>query len=174
MSVAGMLRKFKFGFHHGEDWFAFGPAARFSFEFYNEKYRLADVRHSREATLEGLILGEAMKCTTLYTEAFTHAVGKWDTIKAMNSPLFDELSSITKNRLELSSRVLKKRLVVLNERLKSFSFPSVFAGIASSATADEAKLVRFKNWKIELREDAQVFHLLLHHSSWAVAAKGSQ
>ncbi len=176
MSIAGMLRKFKFGFQDGEDWFTYGPAARVSFDFYNEKYRLADVRHSREATLEGLILGEAMKCPALYNEAFTHAVGKWDTIKEMKSPLFDELSSITKDRLELSSRVLKKRLVVLNERLKTFSFPSVFAGIASSATADEAKLVRFKNWRLNYERMRKFFisYYITLHGQWPPKARSKK
>ena len=176
ISIAGILRKFRFGFHEGEDWLTFGHDARLCFDFYNGKYRLADVRHSREATLEGLILGEAMKCTALYSEAFTHAVGKWDTIKAMKSPLFNELSSITRNRLELSSRVLKNRLVVLNERLQSFSFPSVFAGIASSATADEAKLVRFKNWKLNYEKMRKffIFYYITLHGQWPPKARSKK
>jgi hypothetical protein len=154
LSIAAMLKKFEFTNFDGS---TFGEAAVPSFGRYLEEEQLADVRDSRQATLEGLILGEAMRSVELYNEAFSHATGKWDAIKEMKSPLFNELSATTRTRLENSSRQLKTRVHTVNERLIAFEFPSLFAGIGSSATSTESKLVRFKSWKVNFERFRKAF-----------------
>jgi hypothetical protein len=173
LSIAAMLKKFEFTNFDGS---TFGEAAVPSFGMFLEEQQLADVRDSREATLEGLILGEAMRSVDLYNEAFSHAAGKWDAIKGMKSPLFDELSTTTRTRLENSSRQLKTRLHTVNERLTAFEFPSLFAGIGSSTTATESKFVRFKNWKVNFERFRKV--LLSYYTSlygqWPPKAKSKK
>ncbi|PMD32544.1 hypothetical protein L207DRAFT_176143 [Hyaloscypha variabilis F] len=142
--IARQLKKLEFVNYDGT---TFGEQAEASFSFYLEELHLADVRNSREATLEGLILGEAMKCSELYNEAFSHAAGKWDAIQKLKSPLLNDLSTVTRTRLDNSSRQLKSRLQTANLRLSNFDFPSLIAGIGSSTSSDAYKMIHFKNWK---------------------------
>lgn len=94
-----------------------------------------------------MILGENMRSVELYNEAFAHAAGKFDQIKGLSSPLYDELSTTTRDKLEKSSIALNNRLNAMRDRLSEFQFPSLFSGIGASTTSDESKIVRFKEWK---------------------------
>lgn len=173
ISIIEMLKKLEYSNYDGT---SFGESAQASFAFYLEKQQLADVRHSREATLECLILGEAMKCADLYNEAFSHAAGKWDAIQTMKSPLFHDLSTMTRTRLDNSSRQLKNRLQAINERLTNFDFPSLFAGISSSTSSDEFKMIHFKNWRLDyenLRKAVRSYYSNLH-GQWPPKAKSKK
>ncbi|KAE9382246.1 hypothetical protein N431DRAFT_321817 [Stipitochalara longipes BDJ] len=172
-SVAAALKQFRYINFDGT---TYGEPAEASFSFYMEEQRLADVRHSREATLEGLILGEAMKCTELYNEAFSHAAGKWDAIQRLKSPLLNDLSTVTRTRLDNSSRQLKSRLRTVNQRLTNFDFPSLVAGIGSSTSSDEYKMIHFKNWKPDydnFRKAVRTYYSDLH-GQWPPKAKSKK
>jgi hypothetical protein len=144
LQVAGLLREFGFSSYDGS---SFGEPVDLAFDSCLEQSGLADVRHSREKTIEALILGEQMRSWSLYNEGFTHAVGKYDAIMEMKSPLFINVSSDTRSRLERAHLDLVRRQENVNLRLESFEFPSLFAGIASSTTNDDFKQVRFKEWQ---------------------------
>jgi hypothetical protein len=162
LSIAAVLKKFEFSNLDGS---TYGESAAFSFGFYVEEQHLADVRSSREATIEGLILGEQMRSVELYNEAFAHAAGKYSAIKGINSPLFDELSTLTRTRLENSARELSSRQHSTELRLNDFDFPSLFAGIGNSATSEESKIVRFKYWKsnyLSFRKQVLSYYKDLH------------
>lgn len=146
LAIAKLLKQFEFS---NDDGSTYGEAANASFNFYVDNLKLADVRDSREKTIEGLILGERMRCASLYYEAYTHAVGKYSALKSMNSPMFDEISSITLKRLERSYYDLSQRQQAADYRVSNFEVPSLFAGIAASTSSAEAKFVRFKQWKNE-------------------------
>ncbi|TVY62284.1 hypothetical protein LSUE1_G008924, partial [Lachnellula suecica] len=144
MKIGFMLSKFDFcNFDHT----TFGESASASFDFYLDDLRMLDVRSSREKTIEGIILGEAMRSSELYTEAFTHAVGKYSFIMQMDYPIFKEISPATKTRLERAHQELLGRQQAASLTLTDFNFPSIFAGIAASTMSEESKYVRFKAWK---------------------------
>lgn len=145
LQIAALLREFEFSSPDGS---SFGEAVDVAFGFYVGQLALADVRHSREKTIEALVLGERMKSQELYTEGFAHAVGKYTAILDIKSPLFDLLSVSTRNRLERAHLDLLGRQANVNNRLESFEFPAVFAGIASSTSHPEYRNVRFKEWRI--------------------------
>ncbi|KAF9879124.1 choriogenin Hminor [Colletotrichum karsti] len=126
---------------------SFGEAVDLSFSFFMEQMSLADVRHSREKTLESLVLGERMRSMELYNEAFAHAVGKYTAIMDLRSPLFEQVSAYTRQRLERAHLDLVNRQHSVNVRLEQFEFPSLFAGIASSTSDPELKAIRFKVWQ---------------------------
>ncbi|KAI8282197.1 hypothetical protein K4K59_008022 [Colletotrichum sp. SAR11_240] len=126
---------------------SFGESVDLSFGFFMEQLALADVRHSREKTLESLILGERMRSMELYNEAFAHAVGKYTAIMELHSPLFEQVSAYTRQRLERAHLDLVNRQHSVNVRLEQFEFPSLFAGIASSTSNPELKAIRFKVWQ---------------------------
>lgn len=158
MSIAAALKKFEFC---GIDGTTFGEAADSSFGFYLAATTLADVRNSREKTVENLLLAERMRCSALYNEAFAHAVGKLDAIISMDSPVFKELSATTQLQLEQSRRDLVKLQQAAGFRLTDFDFPSMFSGIASSTSSSESKIIRFKNWKanyISMRKQVLSFY----------------
>ena len=111
------------------------------------EFKVADVRYSREKTIEAIILGERLKHWPLYNEGFVHAVGKYDDIKGLRSPKFPLISSSTQQRMERSTLDLSVRLRNVRQRLDDFYFPSLFAGFANSSTSSESKIVRFKAWK---------------------------
>lgn len=125
----------------------FGEVAASSFDCYVDELVLADVRYSREKTIEAIVLGEKLRSLSLYTEGFVHAAGKFDSIKAMESPKFDMISSKTATRLARASMDLDNREATINGKLKDFEFPNIFAGIMNSAMASEGKLVSFKKWR---------------------------
>ncbi|WYZ34541.1 hypothetical protein EsH8_I_000817 [Colletotrichum jinshuiense] len=144
LQISKLLKEYGFTNADGS---SFGEAVDLSFGFFTEQLSLADVRHSREKTLESLILGEEMRSMDLYNEAFAHAVGKYTAILDLNSPLFEQISLYTRQRLERAHLDLLNRQHNVNVRLEQFEFPSLFAGIASSTSSPELKAIRFKVWQ---------------------------
>ncbi|KAF1844237.1 uncharacterized protein K460DRAFT_291040 [Cucurbitaria berberidis CBS 394.84] len=126
---------------------SFGEVAASSFDCYVDELALADVRHSREKTIEAIVLGENMRSISLYTEGFVHAAGKFDSIKEINSPKFDMMSHKTATRLARAAMDLDNREATINGKLKDCEFPNIFSGIMNSAMATEGKVVSFKKWR---------------------------
>jgi hypothetical protein len=143
LQIALLLQEF---WYTSADGSSFGQAVDLSFGFFVGRMALADVRHSREKTLEALILGEQMRSLELYNEAFAHAVGKYSAIVDIRSPLFGQVSKYTQQRLERAHLDLVRRLDNVNTRLEKFEFPSIFAGTANSTSNPNFKQVRFKVW----------------------------
>ncbi|POR31776.1 Uncharacterized protein TPAR_08019 [Tolypocladium paradoxum] len=144
LEIAELLQEFGFSGIGGD---TFGEAVDLSFGFYSDQLGLADCRHSREKTLEALILGERMRSLDLYNEAFAHAAGKYSAIMDLRLPLFEQVSLHTRQRLERAHLDLVNRQHNVNEHLEQFDFPSLFAGIANSTSIPELKHVRFKVWR---------------------------
>jgi hypothetical protein len=145
MTIASLLRGNEFSNADGS---TYGEIASTSFDAYVEELGLADVRGSREKTIEGVVLGERMKSVLLYNEAFTHAAGKLEELTALKSQKFELISAITKNRLTRASMDLEQRLRSVSFICTDFDFPSIFAGIMSSKMAGERKEgVRFDAWR---------------------------
>ncbi|KAI1767650.1 hypothetical protein GGR53DRAFT_82787 [Hypoxylon sp. FL1150] len=144
LNISALLKEFEFTNADGS---TFGDAVDMSFHFFMEQMALADVRHSREKTLESLILGERMRSMDLYNEAFAHAVGKYPAIRDLNSPLWGQVSSTTRERLERAYFELVTRQNSVNNRLESFEFPALFSGTASSTSNPDYKDVKFNTWK---------------------------
>ncbi|KAK3996853.1 hypothetical protein QBC44DRAFT_316706 [Cladorrhinum sp. PSN332] len=92
-------------------------------------------------------MGEAMKSWNLYNEAFTHAVGKYESLLALDSPIYNQVSAMTRNRMERAHLDLLNRQANVNSRIESFDYPSLFAGIANSTSHEEYRNVRFKEWR---------------------------
>ncbi|CAO2652473.1 Nn.00g007560.m01.CDS01 [Neocucurbitaria sp. VM-36] len=126
---------------------SFGEVAASSFDCYVDELALADVRHSREKTIEAIVLGEKMRSLSLYTEGFVHAAGKFDSIKEIESPKFAMISHKTATRLARAAMDLDNREATINGKLKDFEFPNIFAGIMNSAMASEGKIISFKKWR---------------------------
>ena len=124
-----------------------GEAVVGNFARYVENFNFADVRSSREKTMEAIILGERMKSWDLYNEGFVHGVGKYEGIWKMKSPKFHLISEVTQKRMERAHLDLSLRLQSVRDRLDDFDFPSLFAGFANSSTSAESKFIRFKDWK---------------------------
>ncbi|KAK3725365.1 hypothetical protein LTR37_000335 [Vermiconidia calcicola] len=145
MTIAGILKAYEFSNLDGS---TYGETASVSFDAYVEEVGLADVRSSREKTIEGIVLGERMKSVFLYNEAFTHAAGKHDELMKLNSPKFELISSVTKNRLIRAAMDLDKRTASVRLILTHFDFAALFTGIMASRVSDERKEgVRFDAWK---------------------------
>lgn len=144
MEVSALLRRFEFSNLDGS---TFGEMATTSFANYCDELHLADVRKSREKTIEAIVLGEQLRYYPLYLEGFVHGVGKLDDLKQLQSPKFELISEVTRKRLERGYIDLENRLKVMQGKLEEFEFPSLWAGIANSNTAQESKTVRFKAWK---------------------------
>jgi hypothetical protein len=145
MTIASLLRGNEFSNADGS---TYGEVASTSFDGYVEELGLADVRGSREKTIEGVVLGERMKSVLLYNEAFTHAAGKLEDLTALKSQKFELISAITKNRLTRASMDLEQRLRSVSIICTDFDFPSIFSGIMSSKMAGERKEgVRFDAWR---------------------------
>lgn len=145
MTIAGILRTYEFSNLDGS---TFGEIASSSFDAYVEELGLADVRTSREKTIEGLVLSERMKSVFLFNEAFTHAAGKHDELVKFNSAKYEMISSVVQNRLTRAAMDLDKRTASIRLILTDFEFPSLFTGIMNSKTTDlRNKGVRFEAWK---------------------------
>ncbi|EXJ87177.1 hypothetical protein A1O3_04136 [Capronia epimyces CBS 606.96] len=144
IGISTILKRFCFSNSDGS---TFGDVPSNSFSRYCDELRLADVRSSREKTVEAIVLGEQLRYWPLYNEGFAHAVGRLVDIKSINSPKYEKMSPITINRLERAHLDIEQRLLAVRSKLEDFDFPSMFAGIANSQTSTEAKLVRFKEWK---------------------------
>ncbi|KAL2756784.1 hypothetical protein ACRALDRAFT_1062455 [Sodiomyces alcalophilus JCM 7366] len=144
LEIAGLLQEFLFTDLEGS---GFGDAVDMSFAFFCDQLGLADVRHSREKTIEALILAERMQSMDLYNEAFAHAAGKYAGMMDLESPLFDQVSSHTRQKLERAHLDLVNRQENVNLRLEQFEFPSLFSGIAASNSIAEVRNVRFGKWR---------------------------
>ncbi|KAL2131584.1 hypothetical protein VTI74DRAFT_4881 [Chaetomium olivicolor] len=144
LQIAGLLREFNFSSYDGS---SYGESVDAAFDLFLDQTGIADVRHSREKTLEGLVLAEQMKSWNLYNEAFVHAVGKYESLLELKSPLYEQVSVSTRKRLDRAHLDLVNRQANVNTRLESFEFPSLFAGIASSTSTEEYRNVKFKEWR---------------------------
>lgn len=152
MGISSIFKRFRFSNADGSTW---GDVPTQSFDRYCYELRLADVRSSREKTIEAIVLGEQMRFWPIYNEGFVHAAGRLEDVKRIQSPKYRQITPITLNRLERASLDIEQRLLVVRSKLEDFDFPSMFAGVANSQTATEAKLVRFKAWKsafVDLRK----------------------
>lgn len=174
MTVASLLKGNEFSNADGS---TYGEIASTSFDGYVEELGLADVRGSREKTIEGIVLGERMKSILLYNEAFTHAVGKLSDLTGLKSPKFEYMSAITKNRLARASMDLEQRESNARIILTDFDFPSIFSGIMSSKMAGERKEgVRFDAWKDSFNGMRKWTLATLKHryGSWPPKAKSKK
>ncbi|KAH6650643.1 hypothetical protein F5144DRAFT_55002 [Chaetomium tenue] len=144
LQVAGLLRRFNFCSFDGS---SFGESVDRAFDLFMDQTGIADVRHSREKTLEALILAEQIKSWNLYNEAFAHAVGKYEYLLELKSPLYDRISVSTRQRMDRAHLDLANRQASVNTRLEAFEFPSLFSGTANSTSSEEYKNVKFKEWR---------------------------
>ncbi|KAL9594572.1 MAG: hypothetical protein Q9219_006956 [cf. Caloplaca sp. 3 TL-2023] len=144
LKIADFLQRYEFSNLDGS---TLGEEAATNFKEFLSTFKLADIRTSRERTLEAIILGERMRSWDLYYEGFVHGVGNYDEIAKLKSPKYYMITDITAKRLERATLDLNLRLKTVRTRLESFDFPSLFAGIANSTTSTESKTVRFKAWK---------------------------
>ncbi|KAJ5292017.1 hypothetical protein N7478_001268 [Penicillium angulare] len=173
MDVAVLLARFEFSNLDGSN---FGETATSSFSNYCDELRLADVRKSREKTIEAIVLGERLRYFPLYVEGFVHGVGKLDEIKQLRSPKFTFIHPVTQKRLERGFIDLDTRLRGLYSKLEDFDFPSVFSGFANSTTSIESKVIRFKNWKasfLEFRRFTMQFYRQ-KYGSWPPKARSKK
>ncbi|KAJ5224572.1 uncharacterized protein N7469_008075 [Penicillium citrinum] len=173
MDVAVLLARFEFSNLDGSN---FGETATSSFSNYCDELRLADVRKSREKTIEAIVLGERLRYYPLYVEGFVHGVGKLDEIKQLRSPKFTFIHPTTQKRLERGFIDLDSRLRGLYGKLEDFDFPSVFSGIANSTTSAESKVVRFKTWKaafLDFRRFTMSFYRT-KYGSWPPKARSKK
>jgi hypothetical protein len=132
LRVASLFSEYEFTNVDGS---TYGEAVEMSFGFFMEQMSLADVRHSREKTLEALVLGERMRSWELYSEAFTNAAGKYTALRALNSPLWEEVSGTTRQRLERAHFELQTRQASINNRLENFEFVALFSGVGKLSIA---------------------------------------
>ncbi|KAL0259694.1 hypothetical protein SLS55_005433 [Diplodia seriata] len=160
LQISEMLKYYEFSNLDGS---TFGEIAASSFDSYVEELHLADVRASREKTIEGIVLGERMRSVMLYNEAFVHAVGKYEHIKTLGNPKFNMISQNTRDRMERASMDLEIRFRNFTSRLVDFDFPGVFSGIMNSKTAEERKLVRFESWRMAFMNTRK--HMLNYYKS---------
>lgn len=173
LGIGSILTRFEFSNLDGS---TFGEVVSSSFARYCDELRLADVRASREKTIEAIVLGEKMKAWSLYNEGFVHGAGKLSHVKSLNSSKYAQISSVTRNRLERAALDLDGRIRTVQTKLADFDFPSMFAGIANSQMAVEAKNVRFKAWKaafINLRKHV-IAHYRQRYGSWPPKAKSKK
>ena len=141
-----------------------------------EDYKLADVRYSREKTIEAVAMGERMRSWTLYNEGFVHAVGKYDDISGLKSLKYSLISGLTRQRLERAHLDLFARLRNVQIRLNDFDFPSLFAGVANSTTSADSKVVHFKDWKnscLSMRRHIVSFYKY-KYGAWPPKAKSKK
>ena len=173
LKIADVLHRYEFTNLDGS---TLGEDAAGSFARYVEEFKLADVRGSREKTIEAVVLGERMRSWDLYNEGFVHLVGKYDDIWAMKSPKFHLITDITRKRMERAHLDLSSRLRNVRTRLDDFDFPSLFAGFANSTTSSESKVIRFKDWKSSyMSMRRHVMNLYKHqYGAWPPKAKSKK
>jgi hypothetical protein len=172
-AIAKLLDHFGFTERGG---MSFGRDVEVSFDFFLTSRHFADVRESREKTWEALVLGEKMKSQTLYNEALAHAVGKYEIMKTLRSPLWKELTKDTREWVERGHIKLQGYRTYVEEHLTDFEFPSLFAGIANSTSSDESKIFRFKYWKsnfMAIRKAVLSYYKSLH-GSWPPKASSKK
>ncbi|KAL8908269.1 MAG: hypothetical protein Q9207_000890 [Kuettlingeria erythrocarpa] len=173
LKIADFLQRHEFSNLDGS---TLGEEAATNFKEYSDYFRLADVRTSREKTLEAIILGERMRSWELYNEGFVHGVGKYDDIVKLKSPKYHMISDATAKRLERATLDLNLRLKTVRTRLESFEFPSAFSGIANSTTSTESKTIHFKAWKasfLTMRRHVMGFYKE-RYGAWPPSAKSKK
>lgn len=144
MEISGLLDRFSFA---NLDRSTFGETATSSFACYCEELDMIDIRNNREKIVDALVLGERMRYLPLYHEGFIHCVGTLDSVKQQCPVKFEAASATTRKRLDRGYLDLDNRIKTLRVKIEDFDFPSLFSGIANSNVANEAKIIRFKNWK---------------------------
>lgn len=173
LKIADFLQRYEFSNLDGS---TLGEEVASSFKEYSDHFKLADVRASREKTLEAIILGERMRSWDLYNEGFVHGVGKYHEIAKLKSAKYYMITESTAKRLERATLDLNSRLKTVRTRLESFDFPSLFAGIANSTTSNESKTVRFKAWKaafLAMRKHVITFYKE-RYGAWPPSAKSKK
>jgi hypothetical protein len=142
--IAGVLEEFMFT---SDDGSSFGEIVDMVFSSYLDKMGLVDLRRGKEKILQALILSERMRCVELYNSAFAHAVGRHEELLALKSPLYEQVTPYTRQKIERSYFNLHKRLDSITIKLDQFDFPSIFVGMAASTSNEDLKKVRFKVWR---------------------------
>jgi len=69
MKISDILQHYDFSNVDGS---TYGEVAAMSFDNYINELHMADMKSSREKTIEAIVLGERMRSVMLYTEAFVH------------------------------------------------------------------------------------------------------
>lgn len=144
LKIADVLQRYEFTNLDGS---TLGEEASGRFARIIEDWQLADMRASREKTIEAIVLGERMRSSALYNEGFVHAVGKYEEISGLMSHKYCLIADVTRKRLERAYFDLSARLQNIQTRLGDFEFPSLFAGVANSTSSIESKVIRFKSWR---------------------------
>lgn len=173
LKIADFLHRYEFS---NLDASTLGEQVTTNFMEYVNNFRLADVRTSRERTMEAIILGERMRSWELYNEGFVHGVGKYEEIVKLKSPKYHMITDTTTKRLERATLDLNSRLKTVRSRLENFDFPSLFAGIANSTSSTESKTIRFKAWKssfIAMRRHVVTFYKE-RYGAWPPSAKSKK
>ena len=173
LNISGLLRHYEFSNLDGS---TLGEVPDVSFKNYVRELGLADVRTSREKTIEAIVLGERMRSWELYNEGFVHCVGKYDEITKYGSPKYPLISEITRKRIERASLDLQIRLKSVRTRLEDFDFPSLFAGVANSSSSSENREIRFKAWKnsfMAMRKHVMMLYKS-RYGSWPPKAKSKK
>ncbi|KAL9036791.1 MAG: hypothetical protein Q9214_005982, partial [Letrouitia sp. 1 TL-2023] len=80
LKIADFLQRYEFSNFDGS---TLGEEAALNFAKYLKDFKLADIRASREKTIEAIILGERLRSVELYHEGFVHAAGKYSEIMKM-------------------------------------------------------------------------------------------
>ncbi|KAF1914491.1 hypothetical protein BDU57DRAFT_549650 [Ampelomyces quisqualis] len=173
LRIADILGHYAFSNVDGS---SFGEIAASSFDSYVQELNLADVRHSREKTIEAIVLGEKMRSIALFTEGFVHASGKFDSVKELQSPKFDMISPKTATRIARAAMDLDNREATINLKLKDFEFPAIFSGIMNSAMAEEGKTMNFKKWRASFNSTRSfvVDYYKTKYGSWLPKAKSKK
>ena len=144
ISISKLLMEHGF---NSQDGSSYGEDVTDRFDFYLNDSMLDGIRESLDDIVQGLVLGERMRSEKLYSEAFAHAVGRYDEVKNIPRRLSILISQSTWTKLGRADMVLKRNQKNVEERLKLFIFPSIFTGIAASTALTEYKVVRFETWK---------------------------
>lgn len=165
VSISKLLMEYGF---NNQDGSSYGESVTDHFNYYLNDSMLYGVRESLDDIVQGLILGERMRSERLYTEAFAHAVGRYDEVKDIHKRLSILVSQTTWTKLGRANMLLKRNQKNVEDRLKMFSFPSIFTGIAASTSMTEYKSVRFETWKASyesLRKEC-ISHYKIVFGSW--------
>lgn len=173
MRIADILNHYQFSNVDGS---TFGEIASSSFDCYVDELNIADVRTSRERTIEAVVLGERLRSLKLYTEGFVHGAGKFESLKELASPKYEMISHKTITRMARAALDLDLRVQNINTKLTDFDFPAIFSGIMNSDTADEGKVVRFKNWRAAFMTTRTfaIDYYKFKYGSWLPKAKSKK
>jgi len=165
VQIANLLLEYGFS---NMDASTFGEVANTSFTAYADELGLTDVRESPLKAVEGLILGERMRSSKLWNEAFTHGVGRYSDIQNLALPMVSSLSPIAKQRIERAHMSLEKRLLRIHHQISNFDFPSIFSGIMNSRGAKEREVASFEQWKsgFQRTRGFLINYLKSKHKSW--------